>query len=207
MPFFCSDRKPLLLLLALAVPGPQSLWSQVPGEPAPSSSSPAVETETLLIPGNTLVDMELLQEVSTSRSKPDDFFSLVVSEAVLVDGRIAIPAKARAVGQVIDAQKSSVFGQPGKLLITIRYVEFDGQRVPMRLFRPSRGKDHTSEAMAAGCVPLVGLFALFVQGGEVVLPPGTVITGKVARDSAVPLVSVTPAITSVRPSEQGNPHE
>jgi hypothetical protein len=138
--------------------------------------------------------MELLEEVSSKRSKPDDYFELHVLEPVFVNGQIVIPAKARAVGQVIDSQKSGIFGTPAKLLIAIRYADVGGKRIPMRFYEPRFGTDRTNVGIGIGVVPLVGIFAAFLHGGQIILPIGTVLVAKVAKDIPVsPILPTQPA--------------
>jgi len=155
--------------------------------PAPPTVSPsgqvALGPGELLLPKGTLIPMELLQEVSTSVSKPGDIFELRVLEAVRVSDQVAIPAEALANGEVIDAQKGGFGGKPGKLLITIRSVAVRGQNIPLRLFHPSNGKDNTGTSMGVSMV--LGPLGLLVKGGDLAIPKGTTLTAKVAKDTLV----------------------
>lgn len=121
-------------------------------EPGPASPGPAVggQGTDLRLPRTTQVNLLLLQEISSKVARPDDFFDLQVMDPVQVPGGIAVPAGAKAVGQVIDAQKAGIFGSPAKLNITVRYMEAAGQQVPLRLYRPARGADKTTGGAVAG---------------------------------------------------------
>jgi hypothetical protein len=141
--------------------------------------------------------MELLQEISTEKSKPGDFFDLRVPKPVLINNRTAIPAGARAVGQVIDSQEAGIFGNPAKLLITIRYVDLGAQRIALRLYQPSQGTDRTIEAMVMGVIPFVSLVSPFIQGGQIILPIGTQLIAKVSKDSFIQVLPRSPSVDPV----------
>jgi len=168
------------------------------------TQAPVATASNWLIPARTIVSLELLQPVSTRSAKAGDRFDLRVMQAVTISGQIAIPAGSPALGEVIHAQKGGVFGKAGELLLTIRHIDLNGQQIPMRLFKPAQGKDRGNAAMAttitaAVTIPVAGMFAAFIKGGEIELPSGMTISAIVARDTA--LSAPTPASTT---HEQGS---
>jgi len=194
-----------------AEPGQTEALPSIAAEapPAPSSPVPATPTpseEPLILPANTLVHVELLEEVSTLKSKPDDFFVLKVASPVYVRGQVVIPTGAEAVGQVIDSQKKGLFGNPAKLLIAIRHAKVARGTIPLRFYGPYQGEDKTKTATGLAFVPVLGLFSAFMKGGEVVLAPGTRLVAKVARDIPLkPTALVIPtAATGVAVSPKGS---
>lgn len=172
-------------------PPPQA----IPQAPAlPTDVGPlATRAPTLLVPAQTTVSLELLQPISTNTAKTGDRFELRVSRPLLVSGQVAIPAGSPALGEVIHAQKGGLFGKPGELLLTVRYVEVHGQKIPMRLFRPAQGTDRTNAAMATALA--VGIFAAFIRGEQIELPAGMPVSASVAKDSLVPMPNLEPAPT------------
>jgi hypothetical protein len=172
---------------------------------APAALLPGLLRPRILLPRNTLVTLELVQEISTSNASPDDFFELRVAEPVLLEGRVLIPAQARGQGQVVDAQGGGVFGSPAKLQLAIRYVEVDGEQLPLRFYQPMMGEDKSKQGMAMGMIPVVGLFAPFVHAGDIILPPGTRLIAKVAKDISIfpPSPPPDPLVPTATGSKQG----
>ena len=195
-----------LLCLALVISEAAfAVQAPTPGDSAAVAAEPS-RAEGAVIPARTTVVLELLQPISTRTAKPGDRFELRVLEALLIAGHVVIPAGSPALGEVIHAQKGGVFGKPGELLLTVRHVAVGGQKIPMRLFQPARGKDHTGVAMAATVtaavtVPVAGLFAAFITGGQIELPAGTPVNAMVARDT---LLAIPPPAPNL-PDEQGSP--
>jgi len=166
------------------------VMAQTPEAPAP------------VLAVNTPVVMELLGEISTKKAMPDDFFDLVVCEDVLVGTVVAIPAKAKAVGQIVDSQKARTFGTPAKLLLAIRYVETERGRIPMKFFQPAIGEDRINKASGMALIPVAGLFMAFMKGGQIILPPGTKLIAKVAKDTPLGIPAVTPPVPSPLPAPE-----
>lgn len=172
----------------------------IPETPAPAVAVSAAE-DPLVLPASTLVPMTLLTEISTVTAKPDDFFQLKVSKAVLIHGRVAIPEGAPAVGQVIDSQPGRMGGARAKLLVTIRYAEVDGKRIAMRLHQPSSGTDHTGASLALSIG--IGPLGFLVRGGNAILPAGMELLAKVAKDTLIQPSNANPAATPVVHPEKG----
>lgn len=183
MVFTRWGRKALILVVSLAaVVARGPMWSQGPGGWVAPHAAPPVPASPvaadLELPGGTLVQMELVDEVSTRKSKAGDFFKLRVAEAVRIQDRIAIPAGAKAVGQVVDSQAGGIFGNPARLVIAVRFVDLGNRLIPMFCSQASLGADRTREAMHLGLVPFAGPFAALIQGGEIILPAGTKLIAK-----------------------------
>jgi hypothetical protein len=201
-----TNRWVLPLALA-AMFGGGSARAQAPADPAAGRSTAVIPVEPLqgdlVLAKNTLVTLTLVDEVSSNNSKPDDLFELRVADPVLVQGRIVIPSGARAVGQVIDAQKGGIFGHPAKLLIAIRFVELESRKIPMRFYQPSQGNDRTTQATVLALVPIAGLFAPFIRGGEIVLPPGVQLVAKAAEDTPMQLPPPTQPAAALAAPDPG----
>ncbi|HLO65526.1 MAG TPA: hypothetical protein VK188_00805, partial [Holophaga sp.] len=171
-----------LLLTAALLASASALRAQEPPSPPAPPAAPAPKPPQVLEAG-TLVVLEMDEQVSTGANKADDFFRLHVKTPVLVAGRVAIPAGAKALGQIIDCQGPKIFGHPAKLLLAIRHAEAEGRRIPLRFLGPYRGEDRTQEGVVVSFIPVVGLFAPFIKGGEIILPAGTALVAKVAKDT------------------------
>lgn len=201
MPFL---RLPLLVLGSVLAISGEGAGSEGPSPAVPAASESAATdlprpapAAGMLIPARTIVVLELLQPISTRTAKPGDRFELRVAQPVLISGQTVIPTGSAAIGEVIHAQKGGVFGKAGELLLTVRHVEVNGQRIPMRLFQPAHGKDQTGTAIATWIA--VGVFAAFVRGGQIELPADTAISATVAKDTTI----FSPAPTLTTPIEPG----
>lgn len=158
--------------------------------PAISASSNTDPLSVITIPARTPLRFTLETSVSSKTSLPGEQFQLKVAEDLIIDGIVAIPSGTEATGEVIHAQKSSVFGKAGELLLTIRFVDLHGQKIRMRLFQALQGRDDSRKALAVTIIPGVGLFAPFIRGGEIEIPKNTLFQALVASDNIVRLPKI-----------------
>ncbi|WP_447726207.1 hypothetical protein [Sphingomonas koreensis] len=143
-------------------------------------SSPA--PSPLRIPAATVVDIELMEPLSSKTAKIDATFPIRVALPVVVDGRELIPAGTTGMGQVIHAAKSGGGGKAGELLLAARYLDINGVRVPLRRFRMgTSGAQKADEAFAVGFVVPFG--QLLVKGKEIEFQAGTRANAIVAADT------------------------
>lgn len=99
-------------------------------------------------------------------------------------GEVLIPAGARAHGKVLKSEGSGFFGKAGELNISIESVEAaDKTVVPLRAVRDATADDQTA-GMIVGAV-LLSVFFVFMEGDDVVIPPKTLFSGFVNRDTSV----------------------
>jgi hypothetical protein len=155
-------------------------------EPAPVAPGTAVR-----VPALTPVFLQIDEELSSKTSKPGDHFRLSISEDVIIAGAVVIPAGSAGEGEVIHASRAGAGGKPGEILLAARYVTVGGHEVRLRSFVVgANGKDHTDQALAVGTV--VGVFAMFVHGGQIVLPRGTSAGAKTAAEIQLPALEAAP---------------
>jgi hypothetical protein len=113
-------------------------------------------------------------------------FHLRVSTPVKADGITVIPEGADAFGEVVDAAPGGFSGRPGKLILSARYIEIGGKRLPLRHFHWGQaGRDRTTMALVVGAV--VGLPAIFISGGNIDVPIGTPVSAKLTEEATVDL--------------------
>jgi len=149
-----------------------------------------------LIPARTPVLFTLDSAVSSKTSVPGNQFQLKVAEDIKVCGRIVIPQGTPATGEVIHAQKAAGLGKQGELILTIRYIDLNGQKIKMRSFQPLQGKSNSNAVLATSFVPVVGLFAGFIHGGQIEIPENTIVQALIAADSIVSLPHAADATES-----------
>ena len=165
----------------------------------PPIASQLVDPNRPYVPAGTVVFVEINETVGSKVFKRGDKFNLRLAAPILLEGRVVVPAGVTGVGQVIDAAPSGALGKPAKLLVAARYLDLNGAQIPLRSLQLGRaGVDNTNAIMAASFVPYVGLLAMFMHGGEIDIPTGTLGQAKLAVDLDVP-----PAIPVSTSSEQG----
>ena len=121
------------------------------------------------IPKGTIIDVELLEELSSKKNHVDDDV-------------IVVPAGALVEGKVTKCTSSGLFGRAGKLEFTINSVRsINGVDIPLQYtdFKEA-GSDDGAVAVAA-VVTLIG--GLFMKGKNVSFPAGTKMSAKVVADT------------------------
>ena len=149
--------------------------------PAPAQPPPCCRVQA-----GTVVALALVDDLSSKTQKPGDRFRLRLAAPITVDGHTVVAAGAAGVGEVIDAAPGGMGGRGGKLVLAARYLESNGQRLPLQSFKVGvgGGKDYSTESLITSEV--VGPFALAVHGGNVDWPAGTPATAKLSADVMAP---------------------
>lgn len=151
------------------------------------------------IPARTAVKFFLSTMVSTKTAVPGEQFQLTVAEDLQINNKTLIVKGTPATGEVIHAQKARGFGKAGELLVTIRFIDNNGQKIKMRSFQPYQGNNKSGEVMAMSMVPVVGLFSGFMQGGDIEMPAQTLVTALIATDTTIVPVNAPASITANHP--------
>lgn len=163
------------------------VFAQVPTteNPVAPAQTTALEQQTsacCLIPALTIVSIEILSTVNSQANKIGENFAIRLVEPIIINGQIIVPAGATGSGDVVHAAKSRFGGKPGELIIAVRYLEHQGQRIPLRSlkFGVGSGKDNGGTAQAIGIAggAVGGLVSMFITGGEVNVPAGTIAQAK-----------------------------
>lgn len=163
--------------------------------PPPDVTNSLAVTESALTPGTmvivpalTPVYVRVDEELSSKIHKAGDRFRIVIAEDVRVNGAIVIRAGSEGEGEVIHAAKSSMGGKPGELLVTARFVRVGDVEVRLRSFSlGAKGLDRSDASMAASVV--TGVLGLFVVGGVMIIPRGTVASAKTAIEIQLPALA------------------
>lgn len=183
------------------VDDPANVSKPTSSETAPTSSitttantDSALPTgsSSILIPARTPVIFTLDSAVSSKTALPGTQFLLKVAQDLKINGQVLIPQGTPATGEVIHAQKASGFGKAGELLVTIRYIDLNGNRIKMRSFRPYQGSNKSGTVMAVSQIPYIGLFAGFIQGGEIIMPENTLVEAQLALETSLSPIAVSP---------------
>lgn len=150
--------------------------------------APIAPPAAILLPEGARVEIEVAQTLSSKQLRRGDRFALRLAQPLVSNGVTVFPSGAAGEGEVVHAAPSSGGGKPGELLLAARYVEFEGSRVALRGFTlGGQGKDRTLTMLVVA--QGVGPFALFVKGGEIEIPAGTLASAKVA--AAIELLPIS----------------
>ena len=99
-------------------------------------------------------------------------------------GRVLIAAGSTAYGKVIKSEGSGFFGRSGALNISVDNVDAaDGSLIPLRAIRDETADDQETAVIVGGV--LLSVFFVFMEGDDVTINQGTLITAFVDRDSPV----------------------
>jgi hypothetical protein len=223
--------RPVALVAAVVIAAPAALAQSTPSTPAASSSPPgaaaASSTTTApvtaapaparhFVPAGTIIEIALVDAVSTKTAKQGDKFAIELVSPISLDGAVLVPAGTRGVGQVVDSQPPGSFGKPAKLSIAARYLELNGAQIPLKATKLAvRGQDNTAGVYAASWVPYAGILAGAIPGGGTELAAGTHAFAKLASDLDAPASTPPPPPTSTpttptstptpKSSEEGKP--
>lgn len=168
----------------------------VPPPAPPESGSSACCT----LPAGTLVDLEVVDVLNSSRQRRGDRFALRVIVPVLVDGHTLVPAGTAGVGEVVHAAAARGGGAAGELLIAARTLDVGGRTVALRGLTLGRtGQNNASLALGASVA--IGPFAMFIRGREIEIPASTEVQAKVATETTLPPAPSTTSAATQPPSE------
>lgn len=191
-------KNPAFFAAALAAFGaPALVCAQEPGAATPEQA--AAPATTARVAAGTLVDLEILQDVSSATNRIGDRFPIRVINPVIVDGAVVIPAGATGVAEVTTASPAGMMAKGGELMVLARYLEVDGRQIPLRGLKLGvRGENNLFVAFVAA--QAVGPLALFIKGGNVVFPAGTQAQAKIAADTLLTRLADAPAASPDLPA-------
>jgi hypothetical protein len=133
---------------------------------------PGARAASLTIPAGTTVTVRLADTIGTDRSHPGETFRAKVDAPVLVNGRVAVPQGAEAIGRITSVNQPGRFRGRPVLLVELTALNFNGQSIPLLTSSHqeagnSRGKQtalYTGGGAAVGTV-----VAMIATGGVAIL--------------------------------------
>lgn len=146
------------------------------------------------VPPLTPVKLVIRTHLGSKISTSGEMFEIELDQPILVDGKVAIPAGTRGVGEVVHAKKNGGSGASGELVLAARYLDVGGRRLRLRSLNfavsaPDRVGTVNTMAVASPALALIGFF---VKGKGIDLPEGTMADAKTAE----PFVVDPPAAAS-----------
>jgi hypothetical protein len=155
------------------------------------SDAGATVAASAIIEG-TPVEFEFAEGVSSKSAKAGQRFGIRLVAPILAGGVLAVPVGATGDGEVIHSARAGAAGKAGELILSARFIDFEGRRVPLRGFKFSESgvsriqQAGTVNAAIAGASVFVPLppVALLIGGKDVVVAPLTRGVAKVASNVA-----------------------
>jgi hypothetical protein len=170
------------------------------GNDVEAAPAPVEPPSCCTLPAGTVVDLEIVDALNSSRHRRGDRFPIRVTVPVLVDGQMLVPAGTVGIGEVVHAAAARGGGAAGELLIAARSLDVDGRTVPLRGLTLSR-TGQSNAALALGTSVAIGPFAMFIRGREIEIPASTEVQAKVTAEVRLPPASSTASVTPNPPSE------
>lgn len=153
------------------------------------------------LPAETTVRISLLTEINSGTMREGDPVRYKVTETVMIDNTVLIPAGAQGVGRVTEVRKAGQFGRDGQVTVDWGQVTaMDGSQVKVTIGAAATERNQNSAELAAGAamagVILLGPIGLaaaaLVSGRDHVLPIGTQFYAEIAESTNVSGLSLVP---------------
>lgn len=149
-------------------------------QPMPSSvQAVASPAGLLMLNTGTPVTLAVAEDVNSSTHKEGDTFKLTVLNDVKSGGTILIPRGTPAVGEITWRTGKGAFGKSGKLELALRYIDLNGQKIPVTGDYRQEGEGNTV-ATGVGVIA-IGVFAGFITGKRARLPVGRELMSQIAQ--------------------------
>jgi len=163
-------------------------------------SSGTFETAQVTVPVRTPVKVKLQAPINSKSAKPGDEVPFIVSDSVMVEGKVVIPSGTVAKGRVLSVKAASFLGQSGDVIIEFGKVfTMDGKQVT--LLAGVKGEQSSTTELVAGA-SLLGLVTLgplglaagvFIKGQEMEVSAGVEMTLYIAQEISVQGLSLEPS--------------
>jgi hypothetical protein len=154
----------LLIIVGLTVAGIREKINQ-PAEPLPRAESTAAapaKLNTITLPAGTVLKGALEQSLRSDRVSAGQSFWLKITQPVMVNHRVAVPAGSRIYGQVIEANRSGRIKGRARLTLAFRRLETDSgnysiaARTVTRVAPGTKKRDALIIGSGAGIGALIG---------------------------------------------------
>jgi len=150
---------------------------------APAPAAAATDAPALMLPAGTQITVANNSEVNSTEHRAGHIFPLTVAQDVRVGDTIVVPRGTRAMAEITWRTGRGSFGKSGKLNFSVRYLDFNGTRVPV--IGSFRQEGEGSTMATGGAILLAGLIGgALVTGSRARIPAG--------RELTVTLADATP---------------
>lgn len=182
---------PVSAQVAVAPAAVPSVVTPAISAPTIASIAPAVP-ESVLRTG-TVVPVRILEELTTQGKKlrVGQRFNIEVSEAVMLNGQVVIPAGTPGVGEISSVRNKGMWGKSGNIEARLLYVRVGDRQI--RISGAFNDKGVTGTAGVVGAVLLIPVAGFFMTGTSAVIASGSAVKGFLDEDIAVTTFAPTPA--------------
>jgi hypothetical protein len=147
-------------------------------EPATSAAAGAATAAAAIAPAHILradrlIPLRFEETLVSGVNAPGSLFRMQVTDDILVDDQVVIPAGTVAFGEVIDSQKAGMLGKAGVLVLSARYVHLDQRDIRLH-----------SALGAAGASNTAALVVPFLRGKDATIEQGTRVVVRTANDES-----------------------
>ena len=125
--------------------------------------------------------------MESKAAKSGDYFALRLVQPVVLNGETLVPAGTPGVGQIVHAAPSKGRGQSGELILAVRHLEVGAVIIPLRGLRINIAGIQRHSLTIVGTAVSHG-----VTGEDVTVPAGITAIARVAADTAIPCMPLTP---------------
>lgn len=142
-----------------------------PNQIQPLVAQPAQPAPTGLA-ANTPITLSMNDDLTTKGGNIEvgTTFNLTVTQDVTYSDYIVIPRGSLGIGEVTWKTGKGAFGKSGKMEVELRYVDVNGNHIPIVGKYRQEGEGNTVATI--GAVVAVGVFGAFVTGKSARIPRG-----------------------------------
>src|SRR5215472_4102818 len=163
-----------------APPAQQQQMAQAPAQQPAPAPAPPPPPPPLVVPAGTSLVVRMGNTIDTKTANAGDSFTGTLTQAVTVDGVVAIPSGAGVAGTVVDSKSPGRFKGAGDLAITLTSINVHG--VPTSIETSTytqtvKGKGKRTAVMAGGGTGAGALIGGLAGGGKGALIGGLIGAG------------------------------
>ncbi len=152
------------------------------GETTATVKASSVVAGHAYIPKDTNINLELIDPISSKKSKEGNTFRLKTIENLLINDVVVIPANQEVLGTITKARKNGMLGRKGRLEFKIDSIKtINGVNVPLTAEVKGKGHSDNGAVAVAAAVSLVG--GLFMKGTNIYYEPGQKFVAVVSTDT------------------------
>lgn len=152
------------------------------GETTATVKTSSVVAGHAYIPKDTNINLELIDPISSKKSKEGNTFRLKTIENLLINDVVVIPANQEVLGTITKARKNGMLGRKGRLEFKIDSIKtINGVNVPLTAEVKGKGHSDNGAVAVAAAVSLVG--GLFMKGTNIYYEPGQKFVALVSTDT------------------------
>ena len=152
------------------------------GETTATVKTSSVAAGHAYIPKDTNINLELIDPISSKKSKEGNTFRLKTIENLLINDVVVIPANQEVLGTITKARKNGMLGRKGRLEFKIDSIKaINGVNVPLTAEVKGKGHSDNGAVAVAAAVSLVG--GLFMKGTNIYYESGQKFVAVVSTDT------------------------